>query len=112
MMFFLLIWSITSLGFFALAASMQKHQKQIFGYSLNTSKTILASIFGWLLLIIGLILCLFAGAMSNMISYWIGSLSFSALFVGLSLSYAAMKIKSIIIVCFLLTLFTGIICIS
>ena len=110
MMFFLLIWSITSLGFFALAASMQKHQKQIFGHFLDISKTRLASIFGWSLLITGLILCLFAGAMSNMVSYWIGSLSFAALLVGLSLSYAETKIKPIAIACVVVAFLTGIIC--
>ena len=39
MMFFLLIWALTSLGFFALATSMSKHQKQIFDTELNPAKT-------------------------------------------------------------------------
>ncbi|ATO18445.1 hypothetical protein BS636_01540 [Acinetobacter sp. LoGeW2-3] len=109
MMFFLLIWSITSLGFFALAASMQKHQKQIFGHFLDMSKTRLASIFGWVLLAIALILCILTGALSNMISYWIGSLSFAALLVGLSLSYAETKIKPIVFTCVMVAFITGII---
>lgn len=111
MMFFLLILSITSLGFFALAASMSKHQKQIFGQVLDASKTRIATILGWVLLLIALILCLFAGAISNMISYWLGSLSFSALLVGLSLSYAETNIKTINIGCIVIAVVSGIICI-
>ena len=52
MMFFLLIWALTSLGFFALATSMSKHQKQIFDTELNPAKTQLATILGWVLLIL------------------------------------------------------------
>lgn len=46
MMFFFFIWSISSLGFFALASSMTKHQKQIFGHELNSQKTRYATIIG------------------------------------------------------------------
>ena len=95
MIFFLLIWSLTTLGFIALAGSMSKHQKQMFGKELDANKTRLATIIGWVLLIIGLILCLFAGTVSNMVSYWLGSLTFAALAVGLSLTYLESKIKVI-----------------
>ncbi len=36
MMFFLLIWALSSLGFFALACSMSKHQKQFYSKELCT----------------------------------------------------------------------------
>ncbi|TCB52473.1 DUF3325 domain-containing protein [Acinetobacter sp. ANC 4779] len=108
MMFFLLIWALTSLGFFTLAASMSKHQKQIFAQELDTSKTRLASILGWVILILALTLCLFAGTVSNMISYWLGSLTFAALVVGLSLSYLESKIKMIVMICVLIILISGI----
>ena len=98
MMFFLLIWALTSLGMFALAASMSKHQKQIFAKELDAPKTKIASILGWVILTIALILCLFAGTISNMISYWLGSLTFAALVVGLSLSYLESKIKVIAVI--------------
>lgn len=111
MMFFLLIWSITSLGFFALAASMQKHQKQIFGHILDAPKTRLAIILGWIILAVALVLCAITGALSNMMSYWIGSLSFAAILVGLSLSYAQTKIKLIVIACAVVALITGMMCI-
>jgi len=110
MMFFLLIWALTSLGFFALAMSMSKHQKQIFDTELDPAKTQLATILGWVLLIIALTLCLLTGAASNMISYWLGSLTFAALVVGLSLSYLASRIKVIVIFCVLIVLISGILC--
>lgn len=102
MIFFILIWSISSLGFFALASSMSKHQKQIFGHELQASKTKLATIIGWVLLTISLVICLVSGAATNMSSYWIGALTFAALFTGLCLSYFETKIKKI-------TVFTAVI---
>ena len=110
MMFFLLIWALTSLGFFALAMSMSKHQKQIFAQELDASKTRLASIIGWVILILALILCLFTGMISNMISYWLGSLTFAALVVGLSLSYLASRIKVIVMFCVFIASISGILC--
>ena len=35
MIFFILIWSICTVAFFALASCMSKHQKQIFGRELT-----------------------------------------------------------------------------
>ena len=110
MMFFLLIWGFTSLGFFALAASMSKHQKQIFAKELDASTTRRATLMGWILLIFALILCLYAGTASNMISYWLGSLTFAALLVGLSLSYFANRIKWMVMICMAITLISGVIC--
>ena len=95
MIFFLFIWSLCCLGFFALASSMDKHQKQIYGQLLDASKTRLATFAGWALLILALIICMSQGSLSNMISYWIGVLSFSALFIGLCMSYYAEKLKKI-----------------
>jgi hypothetical protein len=95
MILFLMIWSLSSLAFFALASSMSKHQKQIFGRELDESKTRLASISGWGLLILALVICISQGTLSNMISYWLGVLTFSALFVGLCLSYFESRIKKI-----------------
>lgn len=97
MIFFLMIWSLCSIAFFALASSMSKHQKQIFGHELASSKTRLVLILGWVLLLIALILCIMSAQLSNMISYWIGVLTFSALFVGLCISYLATHIQKITI---------------
>ncbi|RKG32593.1 DUF3325 domain-containing protein [Acinetobacter tianfuensis] len=95
MIFFILIWSISSLGFFALASSMSKHQKQIFGHELDAAKTKYAAIEGWTLLITSLIICLLSGAITNMVSYWVAALTFAAFFTGLCLSYLETKIKKI-----------------
>ena len=51
MMFSLLIWSLSALGFFALASSMSKHQKQIFGHELDAAKTRTAAACGWTIVI-------------------------------------------------------------
>ncbi|WP_168526518.1 DUF3325 domain-containing protein [Acinetobacter sp. A3] len=104
MMFFLFIWSLSAIGFIALAASMSKHQKQIFGKELDAGKTRLATLAGWGLLIIALIFCLFSGTISNMVSYWLGSLTFAAFAVGLSLTYLESKIK-VISISFVIILF-------
>lgn len=97
MIFFLMIWALCSIAFLALASSMAKHQKQIFGHELERSKTHFAALSGWGLLIIALIICMMSAQLSNMISYWIGVLTFSALFVGLCLSYFEAHIKKIAI---------------
>lgn len=94
MMFFLLIWSLCSLALIALASSMSKHQKQIFGNELNTKQTRYATQIGWLLLTISLVISILSGKLSNMLSFWMGVLSFAALFVGVSLSYFEQKIKT------------------
>lgn len=95
MMFFLLIWSLCSLAFIALASSMSKHQKQIFGNEFNAKQTRYATIIGWLLLTFSLVICIIlSGKLSNMLSFWVGVLSFAALFVGVSLSYFEQKIKA------------------
>ena len=99
MIFFLLIWSLCSIAFFALASSMSKHQKQVFGHELDAAKTRYAALTGWVLIIIALIICMMSAQLSNMISYWIGVLTFSALFVGLCLSYLNVYIKKIAIAC-------------
>ena len=95
MIFFLMIWSICSVGLFALASSMEKHQKQIFAQKLPPNKTRLATLSGWLSLVIALILSIQQAQLSNMISYWIGVITFASLWVGLSLSYFESKVKQI-----------------
>lgn len=104
MTFFIMIWAWSSLGFFALASGMEKHQKQIFLKVFDAKKTFIFTIFGWLILISTLVICLMAGAISTMLSYWIGSLTFSALMVGLTLSYYADHSKKIAGILFILGL--------
>ncbi len=109
MMFFLLIWSLSALGLFALASAMSKHQKQIFGHELDAAKTRTAAACGWILLMIALLICILSGSVSNMISYWLGALTFAALFTGLCLSYLETKIKKIAAITALAGLAAGLI---
>jgi hypothetical protein len=104
MILFLLIWSLTCLGFSGLAASMAKHQKQIFQAELSQTQSKQAMIIGWVFLIMALIICLNAGMLSNMISYWVGCLSFAAMSVAICLSYYAEQLKKFAIVCAILAL--------
>jgi hypothetical protein len=107
MSWFILIWALCNLAFIALASSMSKHQKQIFGQELVASKTKLATVLGWVLLTVALIACLIHGdSVSNMISYWIGVLSFSALTVAFTLSYFESKVKALGIVSLILVILT------
>ncbi|OTG87457.1 hypothetical protein B9T31_02840 [Acinetobacter sp. ANC 4558] len=107
MIFFLIIWSITTLGCFSLASSMSKHQKQIFGHELNVNQTRLVTIIGWILLIVSLFFSVLPTALSTGMSYWVGVLTFAALFVGLSLSYYAHKIKLIALVVLIIMILSG-----
>ena len=107
MMFFLLIWSLSSLAFIALASSMSKHQKQIFGNELNTRQTRYATIIGLLLLTFSLVICILSGKLSNMLSFWVGVLIFAALFVGVSLSYFEQKIKAFTLALCMLSLMSA-----
>lgn len=109
MMFYLVIWALSCLGFFALAASMCKHQKQMFGKELSLLQTRSVSFIGWFILLVALVLCLCIGAISNMFSYWLGTLSIAALFVSLCLSYFETKIKIIVIFCAVITVISGIV---
>lgn len=98
MSWFILVWALCNLGFVSLACSMSKHQKQIFKRELTQSQSNVATIVGWLFLVLGLVACLmYQDSISNMISYWIGVLSFSALAVGLSLSYFENQIKTLVL---------------
>ena len=92
---FLFIWSINSAGLLSIAASMSKHQKQIFGHELKPLHTRIFKIAGWVLLILTLVLCTTQGHWSTYISYWIGTLTFAALFSGLCLSYYPQFCKKI-----------------
>ena len=106
MIWFLLIWSLTSFGLIALASGMSKHQKQIFAQELDVHKTYLAISIGWISLLVGLIASILQSNISIGISYWIGALTLSALFVCLCLTYIANKIKQVAIVCMIIFITT------
>lgn len=87
MIFFLLIWSILSLGFLALALAMEKHQKQLLSQALCPSLTRLVQCGGYLCLVLALSLCIAHYHIANGISYWVGAMTFSAFFILMMLSY-------------------------
>ena len=99
---FLLIWAISCVGFFALSSTMAKHQKQIFNRELEQQQTRGLSLAGWFLLVVALLLCLKQAHWSYAISYWIATLSFSALFVGLCISYYPQHVKKIALATFIM----------
>lgn len=95
MIWFLTLWSLSSLGFISLACSMSKHQKQLFGHELSPQKTTLAQYLGWIILGLSLMASIWHSNFSIGISYWLGAISFSALFVAWCLSYFETHFKMI-----------------
>ena len=95
MSWFFIIFTLCSLSFFALASAMAKHQKQIFLKELDATKTRIAQISGYFLLILSLVLCINQSTISVGMSYWVGALTLAALMIGLSLSYYASHLKKI-----------------
>ncbi len=108
MIWFLLIWSMSTLALMALASSMQKHQKQIFNQLLDDGKTRLATMLGWTGLAISLALCFVEAPPSNAISYWLAVLSFAATAVLLLLSYYPQHSKRFALILLILSLVCGI----
>lgn len=92
MSFFVLIWCLATLGFIALAMSMPRHQEQVLGREIGPACSGVAAAAGWVMLALSLAACLRGGSLSNMISYWLGVLTFSALAVALCLSYVSARI--------------------
>lgn len=99
MIWFLLIWSLNSLGLIALASGMSKHQKQFFSRELSPTASLIAKITGWSLLVFSLISCLLHSNISIRINYWLGALTFAALFTAWCLSYFAHHMKKLVMGC-------------
>lgn len=107
MIFFFCVWAMSALGFFGLASSISKHQKQYFNKELSISQSRIATLLGWCGLIISLEICLSLGKPSNNVSYWFGVLTLSALSVGLSTSYYAQHFKKFVIALSLIFIVTA-----
>lgn len=97
MSFFIMILSLTALGFTGLAAAMSKHQKQFFDVELSSNKTHLAKWVGWLLLIISMLLCTWQLNVANGLSYWLCAITASAFLVMGVLSYYPKQFKTLCI---------------
>ena len=92
MIWFLIIWTLTTLGFLHLpAVCLSTKSKSLLKKKLQQTR--LATTVGWFLLIVSLLICLTQGHWSTEISYWVGVISFAALFVGLCLSYFEQKLR-------------------
>lgn len=94
----LLLWCILVWGFSALAASMSKHQRDIFVAKVPEQKTRIFQITGWVILTLAAILAIFYKGASVGLSEWIGVMSFAALLVGLTLTYFPKKLFQLNIV--------------
>lgn len=112
MIFFLLVWSISTLGFLALALGMEKHQKQLLTQPLNHKQTRISQFFGWFLLTFALIVAIAHYHIADGISYWVGVISFSAFFILLMLSYfnhlfkvVSLSTIALVVICTALTAF-------
>lgn len=112
MILFLLVWSISTLGFLALAIGMEKHQKQLLSQPLTQKQTQLSQGLGWLILILALIVAIMHYHIANGISYWVGVMTFAACFTLLMLSYfshlfkvVSISISIIIVICAALLMF-------
>lgn len=112
MSWFIMIFSLSLIGFSALASSMSKHQKQFFGKELAPKTTRLAHIFGWTLLAIVAIYCSSVLGIANGLSYWLGVLTCAGFIVIAVLSYYPTRFKLLCMVStslFLLSLILNII---
>lgn len=93
MIWFIMIFSLSVLGFTALASGMSKHQKQFFGKELDHTKARLAQLFGWILLTVIAVYCSVELGIANGLSYWIGVLTFAGFIVMAVLSYYPKRFK-------------------
>ncbi|AOA58375.1 DUF3325 domain-containing protein [Acinetobacter larvae] len=84
-----LLWCMTICGLSCLAASMSKHQRDIFAHAISARQSQFLYIIGWGIVIASAVPAIFYSGLSVGLSEWVGVLSFAALAVGLTLSYRA-----------------------
>lgn len=87
-----LLWCVAVLGFSSLACSMTKHQRDLFTGKVSEQKTRIFQITGWTVLIAMAIIVIFWKGASIGLSEWLGSLTFAALTIGLTLTYFPKKL--------------------
>lgn len=88
-----LLICVSVFAFSCLACSMQKHQRDIFTAKISDKQSRLFQVVGWLLLGLTAVVAIFWKRASIGLSEWIGCLTFSALIVGLCMTYFPKKIK-------------------
>lgn len=87
-----ILWCVSVIAFSSLAASMSKHQRDIFIGKVSPQKTRLLQIFGWSILLLSVVVVIFWRGASIGLSEWLGCLTFAALMVGLTLTYFPKKL--------------------
>ncbi len=90
-----ILWCISIFAFSSLAASMSKHQRDIFTQKVPEQKTRIFQITGWLILAISAIVMIFCKGASVGLSEWLGVITFAALPVGLTLTYSPKKLTQL-----------------
>ncbi len=88
-------WILLCIHFFALsalAASMTKHQRDIFLQKVTVTKTRILQVIGWGLLLLSLIAIVVIEGASIGISIWLGVVTFAAVMVALTLTYVPKKL--------------------
>ena len=71
---------------------MAKHQRDIFLQKATATKTRTLQVIGWGLLLLSLLAIVFMEGASIGISVWLGVMTFAAIFVALTLTYAPKKL--------------------
>ena len=93
-----ILWCVSMVAFSSLAASMSKHQRDIFTAKVTPQKTRLFQMVGWVILALSAVLMIFWKGASIGLSQWLGTISFAALPVGLTLTYFPKKLAQLNIV--------------
>ena len=84
---------ISIAGFAALALSMHKHHRDVFGTAPTRGRTLTLQGIGWLLLSASVSICIAHSGWSIGLVLWIGLLTFAALTVALLLTYALPSVR-------------------
>lgn len=85
-------WALALPAFAALSCAMERHQDQVVGRELPPRICAALRVAGVLLLIASLALCVTAWSASVATVAWLGVLTFAALGVGLTLTYAPRRL--------------------
>lgn len=82
-----LLWCISIWGLSCLAASMSKHQRDLFVAPLSQKITKFLQVAGWSIIVLSAFIAIYVAGISVGLSEWVGVLTFSAFIVGLIITY-------------------------
>lgn len=98
------LWAVNVISFSCLVAAMSKHQRDLFGRALVQKQSQLLKLVGWTLLSVTLLVTCLTRSPSIGIPIWTCAITFSALVVGLVVTYLPVKFKVISLVAIALSL--------